>query len=148
MNLDVHRIGNPYVWIGIVTANQGKNIRSSPSFARNWIRRGYFIFRIGQYESSVVGKLPFFTFSFFEVLQPIRDFSLILSLHQYRWRASDFYLYSALMSIEQWGFFCIPHLLWNVTSVYNSHLRGPVTLTLVDDLDSGVVTTCFHGLGL
>ena len=26
-------------------------------------------------------------------------------------------------------FFSVPHLLWNGASVYNEHLRGPVTLT-------------------
>ena len=30
--------------------------------------------------------------------------------------------------IEQWGFFSVPHLLWHWASVYNGHLRGPVTL--------------------
>ena len=35
------------------------------------------------------------------------------------------------LSIEQWGFFSVPHLLWHATSVYNGHLRGPVILTYV-----------------
>ena len=33
------------------------------------------------------------------------------------------------MDIEQWGFFSVPHLLWHVASIYNGHIRGPVTLT-------------------
>ena len=33
------------------------------------------------------------------------------------------------MAIKQRGFFSVLHLLWQGTSVYNSHLRGPVTLT-------------------
>ena len=37
----------------------------------------------------------------------------------------------AFMAIEQWGFFSVPHLLWQGQTVYNGHLRGPVTLTLV-----------------
>ena len=37
-------------------------------------------------------------------------------------------LCSALMAIEQWEFFSVPRLLWHGTSVYNGHLRGPVTL--------------------
>ena len=49
----------------------------------------------------------------------------------YRWKASNLDLCSALMSIEQWGFFSVPHLLWHVASVYNGHLRGPVTLALI-----------------
>ena len=38
-------------------------------------------------------------------------------------------LCSELMAIEQWGFFRVPHLLWHGSSVYNGHLRWPVTLT-------------------
>ena len=37
----------------------------------------------------------------------------------------------AIMAIEQWGFFSMPHLLWHGTSVYNGHLRGPVTHLLL-----------------
>ena len=46
-----------------------------------------------------------------------------------RWNAANFDLWSALMAIEQWGFFSAPHLLWHGTSVNNGHLREPVTLT-------------------
>ena len=41
-----------------------------------------------------------------------------------------FELYSALMTIEQSGFFSLPHLLWHV---YNSHPQGPETLTPVPE---------------
>ena len=41
--------------------------------------------------------------------------------------------HSALISIEQWGFFSVPHLLWHGASVYNGHHRGPVTLTPVNE---------------
>ena len=64
-----------------------------------------------------------------EFIVPLENFSLIWRRHHYRWRAEIFYLCSALMAIEQWGFFCVPHLLWHGASVYNGHLRGPVTLT-------------------
>ena len=37
-------------------------------------------------------------------------------------------LCSALMAIEQWGFFSVPHLMGDGASVYNGHLGGPVTL--------------------
>ena len=37
----------------------------------------------------------------------------------------NFDLCSALMAIEQWGFFSVPHLLWQGTFVYIGHLRGP-----------------------
>ena len=46
-------------------------------------------------------------------------------------RASKFDLCSALMAIEQWRFFSVLHVLWHGESVYNGHLRGPVTLTLI-----------------
>ena len=33
----------------------------------------------------------------------------------------------ATMAIEQCGFFSMPHLMWYGASIYNSHLRGPLT---------------------
>ena len=39
-----------------------------------------------------------------------------------------FDLYSAILVIEQWGFYNVLHLLWNGSTVYNGNLRGPVTL--------------------
>ena len=63
------------------------------------------------------------------IFVPLENFSLKWRRHHYRWRAANFDLYSALMAIEQWGFFCVPHLLWLGASVYNGHLRGSVTLT-------------------
>ena len=56
----------------------------------------------------------------------------MISLHRsrhYRWRTAKFHLCSALMSIEQWGFFSVPHLHQHWTSVYTGLLRGPVTIT-------------------
>ena len=44
-------------------------------------------------------------------------------------KAANFDLYSALMTIEQWRFFSVPHLLWHGISVCLCHLQGPVTLT-------------------
>ena len=58
---------------------------------------------------------------------PLEIFSLIWRRHHCRWRAANFDLISALKAIEQWGFFCVPHLLWHGASVYNGHLQGPVT---------------------
>ena len=46
-------------------------------------------------------------------------------------KAANFDLCSALMAIEQLGFFSVPHLLWHGASVFNSHVHGPVTLTLI-----------------
>ena len=52
---------------------------------------------------------------------PLRIFVLI-----WRWRAAKFDICSALMAIEQWGFFSVQ--LWQGTSVNNVHLRGPMAL--------------------
>ena len=60
---------------------------------------------------------------------PLENFSLIWKRRHYRWRTANFDLCCALMAIEQWGFFSVPHLLWHGASVYNGLLRGPVTLT-------------------
>ena len=46
-----------------------------------------------------------------------------------RFVISNFELCSALMAIEKWGFFSVPHLLWHGPSVYNGHLQGTGTLT-------------------
>ena len=57
--------------------------------------------------------------------------------HLYLWRAANFDLCSALMTIDQWGFFSVSHLPWHGTSVYNGHLRGPVTLTPIAERLAG-----------
>ena len=65
------------------------------------------------------------------LLSHSRNFSIIWRRHHCRWRAANFDLCSALMAIEQWGFFNVPYLLWHGPTVYNGHLRGPVSLTPV-----------------
>ena len=72
--------------------------------------------------------------------------SLILLRQHWRWRVAHFDLCLALMAIEQLGFFSVPHLLWHGASVYNIHLRRPMTLThiaerLVVELSLLVFTT-------
>ena len=71
--------------------------------------------------------------------------SLVWRRHHIQWRAANFNKYSALMAIEQWGFFNVPHLLRHGPTVYNvHHLQGYSHL-----LPSvGTVTTCFNDLGL
>ena len=64
-----------------------------------------------------------------ELFVPLGNFSLIWRRQYCRWRATNFDLCSTLVEIEQWGFFSVPHLLWHGASVYNGHLRVPVTLT-------------------
>ena len=46
---------------------------------------------------------------------------------------ANFDLCSVLMAIEPWGFFSVPHLLWHGASVYDGHLRGPVTLAPISE---------------
>ena len=60
---------------------------------------------------------------------PLEKFSLFWRHHHCRWRIAHYDLCSALLAIEQWGYFRLPHLLWHGASVYNGHLWGPVTLT-------------------
>ena len=66
-----------------------------------------------------------------EFIVPLKNFSLIWRRHHCRLKAANFDLCSALMAIEQWGFFNVPHLLWHGSTLYNDHLRGPVTVTPV-----------------
>ena len=82
-----------------------------------------------------------------EIFVPLENFSFIWRSHHCRWRAANFLLCSALMDLEQWGFFSVPHLLWHGASV-NGRLRGPVTNTFCWAFSSGAVTTCLHDLGL
>ena len=83
-----------------------------------------------------------------EFIVPLETFSLIMRRHHCRWRAANFdLLCSALIAIEQWGFFSVPHLLWHGASVYNCHLRGSVTHTPITER-LAAVSTCFYDLGL
>ena len=71
----------------------------------------------------------FVLFVWLEFFVPLEIFKLIWRRLHCRWKAANFDLCSALMAIKQWGHFSVPQLLWHVTSVYNGHLRGPITLT-------------------
>ena len=73
--------------------------------------------------------LYIYLFIYLEFIVPLENFSLIWRRHHCRWRAAHFDLSSALMAIEQWGFFNVPHPLRHQSTVYDGHLRGPVTLT-------------------
>ena len=64
----------------------------------------------------------------FEFFVPFENFSLIWRRHHCRWRAANFL--PMLGTNGHWGFLNMPHLLWHGTSVYNGHLRGPMTHTL------------------
>ena len=80
-----------------------------------------------------ISSMIYFFICFTGAHVPLANFSLIWRRHHYRRRAPNFNLYSAIMAIEQWKFISIPHLLWHGASVYNAHLRGPVTLKPVDE---------------
>ena len=60
---------------------------------------------------------------------PLKNFFTHIGRHHYQLKAANFDLCSALMVIEQWGFFSVPQILWHGATLYESHLRGPVTLT-------------------
>ena len=82
-------------------------------------------------------------FVFWGVNRPTRYF--LRRRHHYQWRAATFDLCSAFTAIEQWPFFCMPHLLWHRTSNYDSQFRGRAYYLA---FSSGAVTTFFNGLGL
>ena len=84
----------------------------------------------------------------FVIFVPLENFSLIWRRHHCRWSAANFDLCSALMVIEQWGFYSVSYLLWHGASVCNGYLRGPVTLTHCRAFDSEALITCFYDLGL
>ena len=77
--------------------------------------------------------LCLWSFVLFGFFYPTWEISLIWRCHHCQWRAANFDLCSALMAIEQWGFFNMPNILWHKAFVYNSHLRDPVTLTPIAD---------------
>ena len=62
--------------------------------------------------------------------------------------ASNFDLNSALIAIELWGSFSVPHLLWHGSSVYvyDGQIRRPMTHTCCRAFSRGSFTTCFNDL--
>ena len=76
---------------------------------------------------------------------PTREFFSHLEISPLPLKDCKFYLCSALMTFELWGNFSMPHLLWHGPTLYNGHLRGPVTLTtVVERLAVEVSLTCFN----
>ena len=67
----------------------------------------------------------------FRVYRPTREFFTNMRCHHCRWRAANLDSRSALMAIEQWGFFNVPHILRHGPTLYNGYLRGPVLLPSV-----------------
>ena len=71
------------------------------------------------------------------------------NFHSYGYVTIAGYLCSALMSIEHWGFFKVPQLLWHGASVYNGHPEGPVTLThIAERLAAELSLPVFYAFGL
>ena len=64
---------------------------------------------------SIIGVFCLFV-CFFVIPLSHYHFSLIRRSHHYRWRAANFDLCSTLMAIEQRGFLCLPHFMWQGTS--------------------------------
>ena len=62
---------------------------------------------------------------------PLDNFSLTWRSHSYRWKSANVDLCSALMVIEQRGFFSESNLLWHDKSVYKCGIRGSMTSLLM-----------------
>ena len=75
-------------------------------------------------------------FACLEFFVPLENFSLIC-----RWWAANSDLCLALMDIEQWGFFSVPHLLWYGTSVYDNPWNS-------ERLAVELSLPCFNDVGL
>ena len=73
------------------------------------------------------------SFCLFGVFVPPENSPFIWRRHHYRWRAAQFDLCAALMTIEQLEFCGLPHLLWHGATVHNGHLRGPLTITPITE---------------
>ena len=84
----------------------------------------------------------------FKDYRPTRKFFIHLETSSLPVKAAND-LCSALMVNKHWGFFSVPHLLWHRTSIYNGHLRGPVTLTpIAERLAVELSLTCVKYLSL
>ena len=73
----------------------------------------------------------------FRAFHRTRECSLIWD-HHYRWRAANSTYAPHLCSMSKRFLY---HATLTVTSVYNGHLRGPMTFTDIAEFDSGFVTT-------
>ena len=71
----------------------------------------------------------FFYVCLFVVFCPTREIFPHMETSPLSVKGCKFLLCLALVAIEQWGYFSMPHLLWHGASVYNVHFRGPVTLS-------------------
>ena len=85
----------------------------------------------------------FFVLGFFV---PLENFSLIWRRN--RWRAANFDLCSALMAIDQWRLFSMPHLLWHGASVIIVISKDPWQTHIAERLAVELSLPAFYDLGL
>ena len=79
----------------------------------------------------------------FGVFRPTREFFIHLETSPLPAKGCKFWPISALMIIEQWGFFSVPHLLWPFKMVISKDPWHSYWAS-----GSKAVTTCFKDLGL
>ena len=96
-----------------------------------WATNCFFDIIIIHFIWLIYDKRSVFGCLFVWIYRPTRDFSLIWRSQHCRWSAVNVDLCSAFLVIEQWGFLYATHLLWHEPTLFNCHLRGPVTHTPV-----------------
>ena len=64
---------------------------------------------------------------------PLEYFSLLWRRHRCRWRAANYDMCPALMAIEQWEFFDVPHLLWHAENVTQTQMWAIPQKLIMDD---------------
>ena len=80
------------------------------------------------------------------VFSTLQNMSFIWRNHNYWWRASNLYLYSALMAIEQWGSLALPTVTRNFRLLWSSPRTRDSNLSRV--FRSNALTTCLNDLCL
>ena len=82
------------------------------------------------------------------VLFYIFHFTCLGIWHYYRWKSSNFDLWSALVVLELWRLFSLPHLLWHGPGIHLSLStpRNRDTYTCCRAFGTGAVTTWFYDL--
>ena len=76
------------------------------------------------------------------------NYPLIWIWHYYRWKSSNFDPWPALIVLELWRLFSLPHLLWHGPGIHLSLSppRNHDTYTCCRAFGSGAVTTWFYDL--
>ena len=111
--IDVRVTSNGVSQIRIYLSREVEKIKPSPKSTFERQTGEYVGVSLEEWLPDLVG------FFYFEFSFPLDDFSLIWKHHHFQWRAANLDLYSAVMAIEQRGFFSVhtvPHLLWHWAS--------------------------------